>query len=217
MTAAQRAARARRAKIVWGSLLGAMTMVGGPLLLLEGKPAPRVDGLSLAPLAAATGPSIPEATLQTLRPLDRANWKGIVIHHSGSQLGSPASIQAEHEARNFRGLGHHFIIGNGNGMLNGQLYIGYRWQEQLPGAHAGGPEGQFHNLHSVSICLVGDGNRRAFTPAQMDSLVQLTSTLCRELGIPADKVVLHSQVAPTDDPGRLFPEAEFRARLAGAN
>lgn len=216
VTASQRAARSRRVKIVWGSLLGSMTLVGGLLLVLENNPAPRVGGLSMAPLVAAGAPSNIEGVLRTPVPLDHAKWRGIVIHHSGSLLGSPASIEAEHEARNFRGLGHHFVIGNGNGMDDGEIHAGYRWENQLPGAHAGGADGQLHNLHSISICLVGDGNRRAFTTMQMNRLAELVATLSRELGIPADKVVLHSDIAPTDDPGRYFPVAEFRRALQRA-
>jgi hypothetical protein len=212
-TESQRAARARRAKIVWGSLLASMTMVGGTLLALDNQPAPRVEGLSLAPLAATGLPSNIESIFNIGKPLNKANWTSIVIHHSGSIVGSPESIEAEHQARNFRGLGHHFIIGNGNGMEDGRIHMGYRWMDQLPGAHAGGEQGQYYNMHAVSICLVGDGNRRAFTSVQMHRLVELVAALCRELNIPKDKVLLHSEIAPTDDPGSLFPEIEFRREL----
>jgi hypothetical protein len=212
-TSSQRAARARRAKIVWGSLLASMTVVGGLLLALDNQPAPRTDGLSMAPLLAAGAPDDIEAIFQTWKPLKKGGWQGIVIHHSGAIVGSNETIEAEHQARNFRHLGHHFVIGNGNGMKDGRIHAGYRWMDQLPGAHAGGEQGQFHNLHSISICLVGDGNRRVFTPTQMRRLVDLVSRLCRELDIPRDKVLLHSQIANTNDPGGLFPEVEFREAL----
>src|SRR5688572_3267113 len=99
---AQRAARARRAKIVWGSLLASMTMVGGLLLVLDNRPAPRVDGLSMAALVASGAPDDIEKIFKTRAPLDRTRWQGIVIHHSGSSFGTLASIEAEHQARNFR-------------------------------------------------------------------------------------------------------------------
>ncbi len=203
-----------RTKVVWLSLLGAMTMVGGMLLAVEGRPAPRVDGLAFAPLAAAGEPNSLETIFRTQQPLDTRRWQGIVIHHSNGPLGSPATIGAEHEAMGLRGLGHHFIIGNGNGMRDGEVNVGYRWLNQLPGAHTGGPRGDEHNLHSVSICLVGDGNRRPFTAAQYERLVELTVALCRELNIPRESVYLHSQVAPTTDPGALFPTANFRRDIA---
>jgi hypothetical protein len=205
-----------RTKVVWLSLLGAMTGVGGILLAVEGRPAPRVDGLSFAPLAATGAPSRAESFLMTRQPLDKARWTGIVIHHSNAPLGNAATIAAEHEAMGLRGLGHHFIIGNGNGMRNGEVYLAYRWLDQLPGAHAGGPDGDEHNLHSISICLVGDGNRRAFTQQQYEALLELTTTLCRELNIPRDHVFMHSDIAPTSDPGALFSTASFRQALSRA-
>lgn len=205
-----------RVKVVWVSFLAAMTLVGGLLLVLDGRPVPRVDGLSLSPLAATSwvnGPAV-DAVLATRRPLDTARWQAIVIHHSGSTVGKPESIEAEHQARNLRGLGHHFIIGNGHGMDDGQIHIGYRWLDQLPGAHASGQHGDAYNLHAISICLVGDGDRRPFTPMQMQQLSTLVQTLRRQCSIPPERVVLHSQIAPVSDPGRLFPADQFRDMTA---
>lgn len=206
----------RRIRAVWVSFIAVMTVVGGTLLLLDGRPVPRVDGMSLSPLAATSwgaAPSAIDPIATTRKPLDTHRWQAIVIHHSGSVVGTPASIEADHQARNLRGLGHHFIIGNGQGMENGQLHIGYRWLDQLPGAHATGPQGEAYNLHAISICLVGDGNRRSFTPEQLQRLQTLIATLRAKLEIPADRVVLHSEIAPVDDPGRLFPTAEVRTQL----
>ncbi len=205
-----------RAKLVWVSFLAAMTVVGGMLMLIDGRPVPRIDGLSLSPLAATgwqRGPSSDPIRI-TRRELDHARWQAIVIHHSGSTVGSPASIEAENQSRNLKGLGHHFIIGNGNGMDDGQVHVGYRWMDQLPGAHAAGPNGDAYNLHAVSICLVGDGNRRPFTAMQLQQLSTLVENLQREFSIPADRVVLHSDIANVNDPGRLFPVEQIRTSTA---
>lgn len=207
---ARRAAPARpisgtRAQIVWVSFLGAMTVVGGLLLLASG-PSPRTDGVSVSPLAAASIVATGSSNLiQTRKTLDVSRWQAIVIHHSGASRGDPASISKEHRDAGFQGLGHHFIIGNGSGMDDGEVRIGYRWLEQLPGAHAVGQHEKFYNEHSVSICLVGDGNRTGFTQAQTEQLATLVDALRRQLGIPADRVLLHSDIAPVGDPGRLFP------------
>lgn len=205
----------KRAHVVWISFLAAMTLVGGTLLALENRPSPRLDGRSLAPLLASVGPTGVESITRTRAPLNTGNWRAIVIHHSGSAVGSHATIAAEHEARNAKGLGHHFVIGNGYGMGDGELNIGFRWLDQHPGFHAAGPNGDWHNLHSISICLVGDGNRRAFTAAQLRTLAQVVSTLSRDLGIPPEHVYLHSEVAPASDPGRFFP-ASFLDDVAAA-
>lgn len=195
-----------RVRMVWISFFGAMTLAAGLLLLLDGRPI-RTDGLSLSPLASAEtigGQNNPILTRAKL-----ANWQAIVIHHSGSLVGSHTTIEKEHQGRNFRGLGHHFIIGNGTGMDDGQVHIGYRWLDQLPGAHAAGQNADWYNSNAISICLVGDGNRQPFTSAQVQQLTTLVESLRKQLGLPADRVLLASDIAPVADPGRLFPAGVY--------
>jgi N-acetyl-anhydromuramyl-L-alanine amidase AmpD len=196
-----------RVRIVWVSFLAAMTLAGGLLVLIDKDPSPRADGVSLSPLASATliGSGSSDPLTQTRVPLDQSRWQAIVIHHSGSTHGDPASIEKEHRDHGYVGLGHHFIIGNGNGMDDGQVHIGYRWLDQKPGAHCTGPNEKFYNEHAISICLVGDGNRHGFTQAQIQQLNTLVESLRKQLGLPADRVLLHSDLAPVSDPGKLFP------------
>jgi hypothetical protein len=204
----------RRNRVVWGAFAVAMTSVGGLFWLLQGGPAPRLDGLALPAMVAAAGPTSMEAVFQTRRPVEAGKWQAIVIHHSGSLYGTPASIEAEHRAMNLDGLGFHFVIGNGAGLSDGEVHVGYRWMDQLPGAHVAGAKGDWYNRNSIGICVVGDGRRKGFTPEQISRLSQLVSSLCDRLNIPTDHVYLHSDVAQVEDPGRFFPEAAFREQLA---
>ena len=208
-----RLSRLGRPQAVWLSLLASMTLVGGALVALEGPRSPRSDGLALAAPSRAPNAAGIEAIFRTRSGLDRERWARIVIHDSGSHYGSPDTIASMHDARNMRGLGFHFVIGNGTGSGDGELFVGYRWLDQLPGAHAGGPDAEWHNQRSIGICLVGDGDRRTFTSAQVQRLADLVAALSNELGIPPEQVVLHRQIAPTSSPGRLFPEAALRERL----
>ena len=203
-----------RARIVWSSLLVSMTSVGGLLWVLQGGPTPRLDGVSLPVMVAAAGPSSIEGVFKTRAKVQPQRWQAIVIHHSGSTFGSPAEIEAQHRAMNLEGLGYHFVVGNGSGMGNGEVRVGYRWLDQLPGAHVAGPQGEWFNRNAIGICLVGDGRKRGFEAEQIRRTVELVSTLCERLGIPSDRVYLHSDVAQTDNPGRFFPEAAFREQLA---
>lgn len=204
-----------RTRAVWVCLVGAMTGVGGLLLALGGKPGARGDGMTLLPMLATSAPSSIEVIFNTGATIAKDKWQAIVIHDSGSPVGSPESLDAQARGQNLRGLGYDFVIGNGNGLADGQLHVGYRWRDQTPGAHTAGPDADWYNRHAIGICLVGDGNRQPPTPAQVRQLVQLVTALRRELGIPADKVYLHRQVAAVDSPGRLFPETGFRDQIAG--
>lgn len=207
----------RRAGVVWGSLVGSMTLAAGLLMLLDGGASPRMDGLALPPLMAAAGaaPSI-EAVLQTRAPLDHQRWQAIVIHHSGSPVGKPASMDAEARRMNLKGLGYHFVIGNGAGMENGEIHVGYRWMDQAPGAHAAGDEAEWYNLHAIGICLVGDGERDSFTDEQLRRLADLVNALAREFKIPRDRILLHSEIAPVTSPGPMFPAALFHEQVSAA-
>lgn len=205
-----------RSGIVWSTLVGAMALVGGGLALVDGRVAPRMDGVSLPPLVASAGPMTLDAVYNTRNPLEEERWTSIVIHHSGSVVGGPASIEANHRAMSIKGLGYHFVIGNGTETEDGELYVGYRWRDQLPAAHVAGVKGDEFNRHGIGICLVNDGRRQPFTQAQMRRLVLLVNSLCERLGIPADHVYLHSDLAAIESPGRLFPEASFREQLRAA-
>lgn len=189
-----------------------MTFSGGLLALLDEPALVRSD---TTVLAFPVGPQVDplESIWQTRQPLDHKRWKYIVIHHSGTLHGSAETLAAHHRELGFRGLGYQFVIGNGRGAADGSLYVGYRWLDQLPGVHTGGQYGDFYNRHAIGICLIGDGDRRPFTEAQMQRLTDLVRMLQREFDIPEDHVLLHRNVALTSDPGRYFSEADFRQRL----
>ncbi|MGD9688636.1 MAG: peptidoglycan recognition family protein [Phycisphaerales bacterium] len=204
-----------RAKVVWLALVGAMTGLGGVLLAVDGGRTPRSDGLAMPPLVAAQ-PQAPqiESVFRTRQALDNQRWTSIVIHQSGEHFGSWETIEKQHLKQRLKGLGHHFVVGNGSGMDDGAIYVGFRWLDQLPGAHATGPRAREFNEHGISICLVGNIDRSRPTSAQMASLTELVASLCRQLSIPPERVLLASDIAPVSDPGRRFPEAQMRQRLA---
>jgi len=190
-----------------------MTGVGGLLWLLQGRAVTGPNGLALPAMVAAAGPTSIEAVFRTRENIPAGRWKAIVIHHSGSTFGTPASIEAQHRARSLDGMGFHFLVGNGSGLEDGEVHVGYRWLDQVPGAHAAGKQGDWFNQNAIGICIVGDLNRQAPTDRQVWRMTQLVSALAERLNIPADRIYLHRDVAQTSDPGAFFPEAAFRAQL----
>lgn len=211
-----RRSSSRRTRFVWCALLGAMTVMGGLMWALDGAKGPSSGGWALPALVASAGPRSYEGIFSTKVPITPGRWKGIVIHHSGSVVGTPASLDAEAQARGLKGLGYHFVVGNGGGIGDGEVHVGYRWMQQKPGAHTAGKNGEWYNLNTIGICVIGDGDRKPFTQEQMSRLVGLVNTLCRELNIPPESVVLHRDVADTSSPGDLFPQAWFREQLTPA-
>lgn len=201
--------------MVWASLALSMSLVGGVLAFLVEDTGAPTGGLTLSPMVAIAGSSGIESVFRTSVPVEPARWDSIVITHSASPFGSPESLEARQRELSQQGLGFHFIVGNGSGMGNGDIHVGYRWLDQQPGlqvfSQTNGPDAG----RAISICLVGDGNRRPFTNLQVQRLAQLVATIARQLDIPADRVYLQSQLSQAASPGRYFPEAQFRELLAG--
>lgn len=203
----------RRTGIVWASFGVAMTLVLG--LLFWSSPGAERGGLLIAVNPGETPNRIARDPLfQIQAPLDRQRWTGIVIHHLGEPAGNAQEIHRRHVAQGFDGLGYHFVIGNGNGLGDGAVEVGYRWNQQLAGAHVGGSAGAHHNNHSIGICLIGNGDRRPFTERQMASLLNLTQRLQGEMEIPDTAVYMHRDLAEgVTSPGRFFQEGRFREQL----
>ncbi|MBT5017284.1 MAG: N-acetylmuramoyl-L-alanine amidase [Planctomicrobium sp.] len=148
-------------------------------------------------------------TPELLRP-----WKYIVLHHSATESGSLESIHATHSQRRdsagnpWRGIGYHFVIGNGNGMPDGQVRSTFRWKQQTSGAHAGN---RLYNNYGVGICLIGNFEQNGPTSAQMKSVRELVSQLKFQFGITKEQILKHGDLKATACPGRLFPFQEIAA------
>ena len=163
----------------------------------------------------AKPPTLKKEQPEIIKQLDRypvREWKYVVIHHSASDSGNAAIFDKYHRENNhWNGLGYHFVIGNGHGSGDGQIEIGYRWIQQIDGAHASVHE---YNHFGVGICLVGNFNTTNPTAKQMASLTTLVACLQKRCRIPSEKIILHKSVRETDCPGRHFPYDKLLAQIA---
>ena len=201
----------QRTQAVWAAFGLAMATAAAALVLAgEG-----LDGLNIAANITDLGRD------PVARPADlqRDRWKAIVIHHSGLPAGSPESIERQHRAWGYASLGYHFVIGNGFDYGNGAVFSGPRWRLQQPGAHVverslgAEPTADWFNEHSIGICLVGNGEKRGFTEAQIRELKDLIVELQQTFAIPDSAVFLHSDLADVTSPGRHFPVASVESWL----
>jgi hypothetical protein len=173
---------------------------------------PSVGGLSITPLLVDPEEAFPWPPASPLR-----GWRYIVLHHTASNSGSVESIHSAHQQRtdgegnNWRGIGYHFVIGNGNGMADGAIEPTFRWQDQSAGAHAGVGE---YNEFGVGICLVGNFDEGPPTPAQLAAVKRLVAALKGRCGINAAGVLKHGDVKATACPGKFFPHDEVAATPA---
>jgi hypothetical protein len=152
------------------------------------------------------------------------NWTYIVIHHTASSRGSVESINEAHLQRRdkngnpWRGIGYHFVVGNGNGMGDGEIEPTFRWRQQLQGAHAGEDE---HNQHGIGIAVVGNFELGPPSAAQIAAVRRLTHVLRVRYDIQPTNIIRHSEIKATACPGKYFPMDEIaqqhRDPLLGAN
>lgn len=140
-------------------------------------------------------------------------WTCLVIHHSASDRASPQAMDNAHRQRGWDELGYHFVIGNGIGYPDGQVFIGPRWLKQKHGAHCKVP-GNYYNEHGVGICLMGDLEEHPPTERQMQSLARLVMFLEGQCNFGQDKVLTHGGITgKTRCPGRYFSLNDLYRRI----
>lgn len=165
-----------------------------------------------SPATPAWNPVLPRS-LEQIR-VSRGKWKYIVLHHSGTPNGSARGMDRYHrEQRHMEnGLAYHFVIGNGDGMGDGQIAVGQRWTEQLDGGHL---RSEAQNKYSIGICLVGNFDRTRPTKKQKESLHALVGHLLDRCGLEPAAVKTHQQinVIGTRCPGQNFPIRTFIREL----
>lgn len=184
-------------------------------------PAPWPTSPSLLPPPTQTytppRPTVrPPTSLFPWRPLSAPRpWRYIVLHHTASDSGSVESIDAQHRQRHdssgrpWKGIGYHFVIGNGDGMGDGEIAPTFRWTQQMQGAHAGNAE---YNERGIGVVLVGNFEQSRPSMRQRAAARRLVLALRRQYRITADRVVAHRDVRNTKCPGKFFPVNEIAGR-----
>jgi hypothetical protein len=148
-------------------------------------------------------------------PVQRARWKFIIVHNSGTRQGNARAFDYYHRRvrRMQNGLAYHFVVGNGSSSGNGEVEIGDRWRRQINGGHV---HSDYLNNISLGICLVGDFNRERPTRVQMEATEELIRYLrerCGKVEGRSIPVRPHREMNPprwaTDCPGDAFPYGWF--------
>lgn len=140
----------------------------------------------------------------------RRGWKAIVIHHSAGNFGNVAFLDKVHRERQpydpIDSMAYHFVIGNGNGMPEGKVDYGFRWQNRLWGTHVSAAN-SIYNLKGIGICLIGNYHREPVPTAQYKALIGLIRQLISTYKIRKGNIYPHCKLngERTVCPGRYFP------------
>jgi len=165
-----------------------------------------------APVPAASGNIVARAQWGALPPRTtdmtrhRGAYSWITVHHSaldggngslGQSVEAVKRIQRDHVAnRAYGDIGYHYLIDPAGRVFEGRSL---EWQ----GGHAGTDgKGRNNNPQNVGICLLGDFESTAPTPAAIATLDRMVSEIRGHYRLPASAVKPHSFWKDTLCPGR---------------
>jgi len=153
-----------------------------------------------------------------LIPMPNSWWEGyepfkiepisaLILHHTSQDTDEECiALFEEPESR----VSSHFLVGR-DGRLFQFVSLEHRaWHAGVSLLHGR----MALNRTSVGVEITGDGNRYAFTPAQVETVVRLVGVLTAMFGIDAPWIAGHEHIAPDrkNDPGVLFPWNEVVRR-----
>ncbi len=202
----------QRTILVLAALVFGMSVTYGVLRVLEPGQVPPLAGVTLMSVER-TATARPEDKLFATEA--EQPWQVIVVHDSQQPTGSYDSVDKAHRRAGKNGCGYHFVVGNGTGSDDGRIEVGYRWKYQQTGDFFEGPEAEAFNqrFKTIGVCLIGDLDADAMTPAQERELTWLVQQLTERYDIPADRVFVDAG-SNGDGTAAHFPYSRFRQAIA---
>lgn len=114
----------------------------------------------------------------------------IIVHCSASAFGDADLIDRWHKERGWRGIGYHWVIGNGHPDSSAHFDVEFDGKiekgrdESLIGAHC-----YRHNSDSIGVCLISAGE---ITEMQYDALDMLLNEAQNRHDIPMEMIFGHA-------------------------
>jgi len=147
----------------------------------------------------------------------QVTWTHIVVHHTATPATTTvASIREYHLKNGFSDIGYHVLINWRGEVIPGRplTKMGAHAKGRAPGTSPNAPS---LNHYAIGVSCINDFDKGPIPPVQYGALVKMVRDLMIWFEIPAVNILLHRQVItyPTSCPGKLFPETQFRADIAG--
>ncbi len=197
--------QSRRSFLVLSTLVGVLTLTSVLLRAMQGTP---LTPDAASSLMASESRAALNVIFSTQVPSKPGRWKAVYVHHSGTPRGNAATLVAPAQTG---GCGDHFVVGNGDGAVDGEIQFTQRWNLQQPADPAPGTARV--DPSCISICVVGDFDRTAPTPTQLKRLEHLVQTLQERFRIPSSQVWLMDSPGTPAGVGRYFPASAFQTQL----
>lgn len=188
---------------VFVTLVGMVAFTSVLLLVLAPPP---VTPSNWRSLFAIDAPENLDIIFQTSQPVEAGRWKYIYVHHSRTTSGDAVTLTEQ------SGATDHFVIGNGDGCVDGEIQMTQAWNHQQ--SITSPPQGASQmDSGCISICLVGDFDSGKPTPTQQRRLQQLVGTLQSKLRISGSDVLVYDRAQSPAGIGHSFPLVEFRNQI----
>jgi hypothetical protein len=160
----------RLAKVMF-MLIVAMTLGALILLAFEGKP---IKPMPFS-LSRPTQLTSIHSALSTESGIELGRWKRIVVVYNKN-----SGFQTQKNGLTGElSLKYHFIISNGSGAGDGEIYTSQRWFNQLACLPMKSPK----DSSTINICLLTDTGQNHSTPRQARQLESLISNLVKNCQI----------------------------------
>lgn len=187
-----------RAKRIWVALIFSMAGIAGVLSLLDPTAKPGTPQVLMERTSRQT-------LTETKAP--PGAWDRIVLIDTKSPFANGSTLHKQAvELGETKGVGFHFVVGNGKGLDDGRPYACKFWDEQLPASAVYGRD--LADGKTIVIAVAGNTDRERVTPAQSDRVRTLVLDLMRKYGIRPESVDA-SRVGPG------FASAELLESIGG--
>ena len=129
--------------------------------------------------------------------------KHIVVHHGGGFLDFDG-VNRYHEMKwGFKSslgfyAGYHYFIERDGTLIQARADN----EEAAHCVEKGNPG--YWNKNALSVCLMGDGDERDFTPGQYKTLESFTNRKRIQYGLPYSETKGHEEIKPTDCPSKVL-------------
>ena len=156
----------RLAKVIV-SLIVAMILGAVVLLALEGKP---IRPMAFSLSSQVQLPALEQA-LGAKGEIEPGRWSRIELSYRPNK----GQLSRRHGLTGELAVGYHFVVANGNGAEDGEIFASHGWVEQrrCPDGDGAGDE------RTIRVCLVRDTDQPAITERQLQQLETLLGSLNR--------------------------------------
>lgn len=142
-----------------------------------------------------------------------SKWRHIILHHTATKNGTVAGFDKVHRRRGMEnGLAYHFLIGNGQGMKDGELHVCDRWKRQIQGGHMSSAK---LNEVSIGICLVGNFEKTKPSKKQLEKLEAVLAYLLENTRVRPNRITTHTLAHKNHTlcPGKYFPFEQIKRKF----